>query len=201
MSIYNPNVPQPNDDLSDSQGQILQNFQKANSSFGIDHYTFADLTVNNGFHQRVTFPGNATAPTPGANYGAYYAVTNASNETWSYWRRDGSITDMPALPVRVFGQFNTNPLALNPNSFGISTVALVATGRYKVTFSVPFPNGNYSVLTSLDMGTPGSLGTLCILSYGNRTPTDVEIQFLRIDGTGYSTLLPGVSMAVLRNDA
>lgn len=56
MSVFNPNIPQPTDDLSVSQGQILQNFQKSNSSFGIDHYTFSDATINNGFHNQVTTP-------------------------------------------------------------------------------------------------------------------------------------------------
>jgi hypothetical protein len=40
----------------------LQNFQKANSSFGTDHYPFADMTTNNGFHNQVTTPGYVSTP-------------------------------------------------------------------------------------------------------------------------------------------
>jgi hypothetical protein len=65
MSIYNPNIPIASDDLSDSQGQILQNFNRANSSFGIDHYPFADLTVNNGKHNVVTTPAYVATPPTG----------------------------------------------------------------------------------------------------------------------------------------
>jgi hypothetical protein len=62
MSIYNPAIPQANDDLSDSQGQILQNFDKANSSFGIDHYNFANLTADNGKHNQITTPAFIDSP-------------------------------------------------------------------------------------------------------------------------------------------
>lgn len=53
---YNPNIPNATDLLSNSQGQLRTNFQTANTSFGIDHYAFADTTPNNGFHNKVTTP-------------------------------------------------------------------------------------------------------------------------------------------------
>lgn len=49
-------IPQPNDDLSVSQGNLLLNFQSCNTSFGIDHYPFTDLTSNDGKHNQVTTP-------------------------------------------------------------------------------------------------------------------------------------------------
>jgi hypothetical protein len=198
MSIYNPNIPQPTDELSDSQGQILQNFQKADSSFGTDHYRFSDLTVNNGFHQRATFPGNAPAPTPAANYGAIYAITNGSSETWPYWRRDGGTADLPAIPIRLFGEFTTNPVVLRPNGFGITGITFIALGRYRVDFTTAFPDTNYKVLAQMELGTP-PLAALCVLAYGQKLTTSCEIQFWRQDGTGFSNLLPTVSIAVLRN--
>ncbi len=63
MVNYLPNIPQANDDLSDSQPQILNNFTKADSSFGIDHYAFSDATANNGFHKQITNPVSALEPT------------------------------------------------------------------------------------------------------------------------------------------
>lgn len=197
MSIYNPNIPQPTDDLSDSQGQLLQNFNKADTSFGTDHYRFSDLTVNNGYHQRVTLPGNAPAPTPAANYGALYAVTAASR-TWPYWRRDGSTADMPASPIQLFGEFTTNPIALRPNGFGITGVTLIAQGRYRVDFTTAFPDTNYTVLAQMELGSP-PLAALCVLAYGQKQTNSCEIQFWRQDGTGFSVLLPTVSVAIARN--
>lgn len=65
MSIYNPSIPQPGDDLSDSQPKILANFNRANSSFGVDHYAFADLTANNGKHNQITTPAYIANPPTG----------------------------------------------------------------------------------------------------------------------------------------
>lgn len=85
MSIYNPNIPQPSDDLSDSQGQILQNFQVANSSFGIDHYPFADQSVNQGKHNQISNPIFVDNPPTGlppvtiANEPKMYAFADSVN--------------------------------------------------------------------------------------------------------------------------
>lgn len=53
---YNPNIPNATDLLSNSQGQIKTNFQTANTSFGVDHYSFDNGTASNGFHNKVTTP-------------------------------------------------------------------------------------------------------------------------------------------------
>lgn len=63
MSTFNPNIPQSGDLLSDSQQDLLDNMQQLDASFLIDHYTFSDLTVNNGKHRQVTTP-LAVAPDP-----------------------------------------------------------------------------------------------------------------------------------------
>jgi hypothetical protein len=56
MPGFKNTIPQPNDDLSVSQGDLRLNFQSCNTSFGIDHYPFTDLTANDGKHNQVTTP-------------------------------------------------------------------------------------------------------------------------------------------------
>ncbi len=56
MSSFNPSIPQPTDELSDSQPELLGNNQQLDISFGIDHYTFSNQTSNNGKHNTVTTP-------------------------------------------------------------------------------------------------------------------------------------------------
>ena len=51
---YTPNIPQPTDLPSQSQGQILQNFQAINTAFGINHVGFN--TADEGKHAEITFP-------------------------------------------------------------------------------------------------------------------------------------------------
>lgn len=62
---FNPNIPQPTDDLSDSQGDLLTNNGALDTSFGIDHYKFSDPTSSNGFHNKVTTPVFVANPPTG----------------------------------------------------------------------------------------------------------------------------------------
>jgi hypothetical protein len=62
---FNPNIPQPLDFQDDSQSILLTNNQQLDTSFGVDHYKFSDMTANNGFHNKVTTPAYVENPTTG----------------------------------------------------------------------------------------------------------------------------------------
>ncbi len=51
---YSKNIPQPTDVPGESQNLMLQNFQKLDDDFAIDHESYTSGT-NNGFHKKVTF--------------------------------------------------------------------------------------------------------------------------------------------------
>jgi hypothetical protein len=53
---YNPNIPQPSDNLSDSQNDLLNNFQTLDTSFAVNHYQFSNATANNGKHKFCEMP-------------------------------------------------------------------------------------------------------------------------------------------------
>lgn len=55
MAFLN-NIPQSSDDLSDSQADLLGNFQALDSVYGTDHFAFSNATANNGYHNVVTTP-------------------------------------------------------------------------------------------------------------------------------------------------
>lgn len=59
---YNNAIPQPEDQMDQSQGQILGNFESLDVAIGINHYSFA--VANAGKHVLLTFPtpSNITAP-------------------------------------------------------------------------------------------------------------------------------------------
>jgi hypothetical protein len=59
---YSPNIPQPTDLLSNSQGDLLTKFKALDTSFGVDHYMFSNATSSNGFHNQVTTPGWVGTP-------------------------------------------------------------------------------------------------------------------------------------------
>lgn len=76
---FNPNIPQPGDNISNSQGQILTNFSQLNSIFSNDHYTWNDATAaNRGYHKQITYPVAAasTSLTTGSK-GITYTVNNS----------------------------------------------------------------------------------------------------------------------------
>lgn len=48
---YQPGKPLPGDLLSDSQGDIKDNFTVANTVMTVDHYPFDDVSTNKGYHK------------------------------------------------------------------------------------------------------------------------------------------------------
>lgn len=57
MVDYNPNIPQATDNLSTSQGQILNNFTQLDTIFNIDHFKFDDNNTSaRGMHRQINFP-------------------------------------------------------------------------------------------------------------------------------------------------
>lgn len=72
---FKPNIPQPNDVLSDSQGDLLTNNQDLNTSFSVDHYAFDDVTANNGKHNQLTTPiiSGGTQPTTASDEPKFFA--------------------------------------------------------------------------------------------------------------------------------
>jgi len=98
MPTYNPNIPQPTDILSDSQDDILENFQQLNTAWNVNHVLFN--TANQGMHAQVTMPNNA-APTATAigqaNMWSQQSTLTATTEL--AWQREnaGSIIEWTGL--------------------------------------------------------------------------------------------------------
>jgi|GEM_PF-5524280 len=152
MASYIRNQPVATDDLSVSAPILSGNTNKADDSFGIDHFQFSDLTTNNGFHKKVTLPGSLAAPTPAAGFGDMYAVTTASI-TKPIWRRDGlaGTPEFPMLPIKAFGSYSSTGVAIGTPS-NIFSCTNVSTGRYDFVLSAnvldPAGAANYSIFAA-----------------------------------------------------
>lgn len=157
--VFKPNIPQANDILSDSQGDLLGNFQQLDTSFGIDHFPFSDQTADNGFHKKVTLPGNVAAPTPGAGYGDIYAVTTASI-TQPYWIRDAQATIYNMLPIKAFGSFTGAGATINASNLTASRTAGQPVGVFDINIAAnvinPVPGTSYGVLIGTGVNTLNS---------------------------------------------
>lgn len=63
VAPYTPDIPQPDDNPSVSQSEILNNFTSLNEQFEVDHVALTDASLN-GFHTQTTFSGFTTFPGP-----------------------------------------------------------------------------------------------------------------------------------------
>lgn len=66
---YQANIPQPTDQLSASQDDLLQNFASIYAAWNINHVTFD--AADQGKHKYVNFPVQAAAPALAADAGFY----------------------------------------------------------------------------------------------------------------------------------
>ncbi len=129
---FNPNIPQPSDELSDSQGDILTNFSTSNTSFGIDHYPFADLTANNGKHKWVTTPltPGGTHPATAVNEPKLYGMQDTVPLGVIQYSRLGnnavpspvSNIESPATPIVLANLATTNVLDFTGLARAMGTV-------------------------------------------------------------------------------
>lgn len=180
---YIRNQPVATDDLSVSAPILSANTNKADDSFGIDHYQFSDLTANNGFHKRVTLPGNAAVPAPIAGYGDMYAVT-VSSITQPYWKRDGNATVFNMLPIKAFGSF-TGGTGATINALNI-TAAPLALGQYTITIGANVLDGttNYCVLIGTGVIGPNSnTSGNRVATYEIINATTFNVSFAQYSGT------------------
>lgn len=74
---YTANIPQPNDKISNSQPQILQNFQALNTYTSVDHVSLN--AANQGKHKTATFPTAAAPAAAGATEVGLYSANGPTS--------------------------------------------------------------------------------------------------------------------------
>lgn len=180
--MYNPSIPQPNDDLSDSQGDILNNFSSANTTFDIDHYTFNNATANRGRHKDihiVTRVGNA-----GNTSGAYTLFskdytpdsTGAVADTQLFGiTANGGVSQLSGNNAQADGWVWCGGLLLQWGVITITSSSQTGTVTFKdrVAGAIPFPTNCFNVQLSLDFtGSVSLAGASTYLVTGAPSNTD-----------------------------
>lgn len=84
---YNSDIPQSTDDPSQSQSQILANFQALNTFLSVNHVSLND--GNQGKHSFLQLPEQSSAPTTAANEGGLY-TKEVSGSTQLFFREESS---------------------------------------------------------------------------------------------------------------
>ena len=152
MVDYNPSIPQASDNLSTSQGQILNNFTQLDNIFAFDHFTWDDpTTANRGLHKQIDFPVPTTVSSPtgtasvsysklvGGVGSLYFDNSAGSSCVW----RGGLSTGLVALTPGVNGSM-TLPNGVIMKWGNQSSI----TDNVPINFPTPFPSTCWAVTVS-----------------------------------------------------
>jgi len=160
MSTYQPNIPTGNVDLDIDYLNIQGNFQQLDTSFGVDHVTFSNVTPQNGYHTSVHFnPISTTATNPPNNQPVVAPATVAGiGQLFSSQINDGNTVDTALYFLTGNGLLtqmtaNIQPvLAQNGYTFlpgGLlmqwGIVTPIATAIVTVNLPIPFKNNFFNV--------------------------------------------------------
>lgn len=162
---YNPSVPAINTRIDNTYNIVQNNFDQANTIFGVDHFPFNYATSGDrGVHKQCTFRGNTAIPAPAAGSGAVYGQTQTlvalDNRVYPFWKRDGLATVYPMAPIKAWATFiptSTPGLCTITSNFNVTSVTRTATtGIYAVVLaeSLPFSAGTVEYNVFLN-GSPG----------------------------------------------
>lgn len=120
MALFIPTIPQANDNLDFSQGQLLTNNAGLDTVFGIDHYTFSDATANKGFHNQVTTPSHIGGhPATGANPILYSMQDSAFLGVIQYSKAPNLLAADPSSPITMKQSPLTASTVPGPGLLGI----------------------------------------------------------------------------------
>ncbi len=149
--MFNPDIPQSQDDLSVSQGDLLTNFTQLNTQFSVNHVAFNDAGADKGKHKFVTFVEQLQDPASKGN--EYIIYSKDSNGEPELFARPESNADayqitkegnlfLGLLPV-VAVNFNRTGV-IQGSSLNVASIARPGnTGRYVITYTNALPDNNY----------------------------------------------------------
>jgi hypothetical protein len=144
MPTYSPNIPLPGDLPSQSQDQILQNFQTLNTAFAQDH-----LAYNNpaqGQHKQITFPVGPVTGQPFSYLVGQIGLQNLNQAPTSVpdiWLTRGTAAAFPMTGFTVGGTNAGNGWTYLPSgilmAWGRSTTG-AGSDHVTITYSAELTN-------------------------------------------------------------
>lgn len=148
---YNPNIPQSSDIPSQSQGEMLTNFQQLNTVFDVDHVPFNDsTTANRGKHDKSTYIELSANPATAADEMALYSKASGGN-TRLFMRQEGSGT-----VIQLSGK---DPSSGNTGTTFLPGGLILAWGRLTAVSGVGNVVANVTTLRQVTFSIEDSVGT------------------------------------------
>lgn len=100
MSTYNANIPQPTDEISQSQADLLGNFMQLNTYVAVDHVALN--ATNQGMHNQSSYVTQASAPIFGTDalgniLGIYNIINSVTlvNELYVHKTSEATTAEIP----------------------------------------------------------------------------------------------------------
>ena len=141
---YNPNIPQPTDLLSQSQTDILANFQAIQTLIDVNHVDFA--SGNQGKHFFIQFPVQSPVPTTGGGEVGLYCQTSTYTTNpelvFSHQNGAGIVEFTSSLQASAGWTYLPSGILLK---WGQGTANGSATINFPVAATIPVFNNVFSV--------------------------------------------------------
>ncbi len=177
---FNPNIPQADDLISESQQQILDNFGQLNSVFDQDHVKYDDATVaDRGKHKQSTYTELSADPATLVNENVIYSKdVNAITQLFFRKQSSGTVIQMTAEdPIRATDGTSFLPgLATGGILIQWGQVLIAGGGPHEVTFPTAFTAVPFTITTSMFRGTNAGADVFFIDSAAPPTATTFRVR-------------------------
>lgn len=188
---YTNSIPQATDDPSQSQSQILDNFQALNTSNSVNHVAYND--PNQGKHKFVQMPEQGSSPTTDPNEGALFTrASTLTSATELVYRRAsngtaieftaflGSNNGWTRLPSGILLKWGTATASgSSATNFPTGATIPVFTSVYSAQVTIQDSSGSPNTMATLQ-----SISTTSITVFGSQristTPVSVTYRYLVI---------------------
>ena len=203
MPDYQPNIPNANDDLSVSQGDLLDNAEALNTLFGINHVAFAPVSANAGKHNLASLVEQASDPESLAEEYLLYSKADAVSGDTELFARPPSNADAYQITKNgsiytglvPFAAVNfTNSGAIQGSTLNVTDPTgvskLSGNSRYLITFTTPNADANYFwSVSGFDSSSNPLLAQVTNGVYSSVVkPESIQVQFQNQNGATVTSI-------------
>lgn len=116
INAYDATIPQPDDELANSQEDMLENFQSLTQIFGVDHIAINNAT-NAGKHRRAQLLTQSQSPNTIQNQFNVYTKLDENNVAQAFIRPIGNAPEMQYTQYQIYPSNQNDSFSTLPGDF------------------------------------------------------------------------------------